>query len=114
MLPFFYANDEIKYVLTEGNDIQLSCQLLYGYETNQDVTLNWLFNGKLLNNKADKFVISKTIQKKTNSYKMFLQIKQIQFAEMGSYQCQAINTYGNKSNTIVIKVKSKLFFFVTH
>ena len=38
--PFFYNPEKSKQAITEGNDVELSCKLLFGFE-DTNITIKW-------------------------------------------------------------------------
>jgi hypothetical protein len=104
VLPFFYLPEKAQIIITEGNDVELVCELLYGYENNQTITWNWTLNGVQVQS-TDKIRIENMAG--PSSYQTKLIFKEVNQTSKGFYQCQAANAFGSCSQMIELRIKSK-------
>ena len=108
-MPFFYAAETNKIVITQGNFLEITCRLLYGFEKNQSPVFNWLLNGKVFSrNYTGQYKIKTNIQAKLNKFQSTIRIESINPKNSGNYECQANNIYGNSSQVVLVKVKPQL------
>ena len=77
--------------------------LLYGFENNQKPVFKWLLNGVVLaTNNTVKYTLD------TDPNMSTLTVLTVSGADSGVYECQAKNLYGNASQTVLVRVKSRL------
>jgi len=102
-LPYFYAAEAEKIVITEGLPAVMTFYLLYGFENKQKPIFKWSLNGVVLNTSDTfKYTLDSTFNIST------LTIQSISSTDSGLYECQAKNLYGNATLSITVKVKSRL------
>ncbi len=82
--------------------LAVTFNLLYGFENNQKPEFKWLVNGVVLATNNTKYSLDASSNVST------LTIQAISSADSGIYECQARNLYGNASQTVLIRVKSRL------
>lgn len=99
--PFFYRVEKTKYTLTEENEIEVTCKILFGNEDDK-VQFKWLLKDQVLQNRTDKYVI------RNQDDQTLLQIQMVTMEDAGLYTCQAINLYGKSALSIRISIKSSL------
>ena len=105
--PFFYNPEKSKQAITEGNDVELSCKLLFGFE-DTNITIKWSRRtgndnntDQVITNKTDKYLMrSETAQQSILSIKMFAK------DDAGLYICLATNSYGIANLTMQVLYRS--------
>jgi hypothetical protein len=88
----------------EGDSIDLTCTLLYGYENGQVIRWFWLHNNQVLDNATLTYeIISNNV-----THSSTLRLSNVSLSARGEIECQANNEYGDHSREVLLRVKSKL------
>ena len=98
--PFIYQPERPRITASEGSDLELTCELLFGSSNDQNITWQWYANGILLNNSR----LTQTDSSKSSK----LYIRELSFTERGLVECYALNAFGNASQPVELRVKSNL------
>jgi hypothetical protein len=113
-----FVPQEIKITPIETSKVSLDCRVAYGFENNQQIQWRWLINDKeitnasayqidgnytLLNNNSIPII---TVKSDSNSSATNIYVKEVDLTQRGIWQCQAINSYGNASQYVNVRVKS--------
>jgi hypothetical protein len=103
-MPYIYIPERQKISPTEGTDVEMNCQLLFGGDVN--VTWLWLVNEVPLNSSSR--VVITTINSPPSLFQTRLSIREIALNQRGTYQCIATNSFGNYTQTIQVNVRNML------
>jgi len=89
-------------VVVQGNEAQLECRLLFGFEQGQTISWSWFLDGQLLENSANTVV---TYEREIST----LKLKKIDTISKNKIECRAENRFGEQSRVFTLKVKSIYF-----
>ncbi len=96
----YYPNSDT-YTVIEGHAIELRCKAKNGTKNNELITWSWLFEDEIL-------VEGENLEFRVlNSTESFLNLKNVQKNQRGSYYCRAKNSLGEDSMSIKLRVKGK-------
>lgn len=98
--PYLYLPDDLSVSVTEGYSVNISCYLLVGTENGQNINWTWKFNDlNLIQN--DKYLIDAS-----SNYNSTITIQNVELADRGNYYCQAVNTFNQTRQVIILRVRS--------
>jgi hypothetical protein len=95
------------YTLTIGQELNVSCRVLYGLEKEQKITWKWTF--QVDDEEPVELVANENVTIEIDENSTRLAVKNIQLDQRGYYTCRANNIYGSHERTFLIRVKSIFF-----
>lgn len=98
-----FNQDKSSVTITEGGYVTFTCKLIVGYQQGQTVKWDWQANGKSLSNDTRTQI---TVAADNSEAKLVL--RQITVNDKGDYTCSADNGNGNYTQSVQLRVKSKL------
>lgn len=88
-------------VYIEENPGELTCYLLVGSESEQNITWTWAIKNTILN--ADD-----RLSFKSNNTQSRIKFERLRTTDSSFYSCMAANDFSSFSRTIELRVKSKI------
>jgi hypothetical protein len=103
--PFLFKLDDFSVTYYVGDEANLSCFTMVGFQEGQNISWIWKFDKHFLDakNLSSKYAI--------NSFdtSSSLTIKNVSFSDIGMYECICRNEFGSVSRSVFLRVKSKSF-----
>ena len=102
-MPFLHRPEKPSQTITQGGYAEFICKILYGEE--QGIKWEWTKEGTPLEVSKEEDARIK-IEMESHQTKLF--IKNVGEADKGEYSCTLTNSFGNATESIILRVKNPL------
>ena len=108
-MPYLYVPEYASCSNYEGEEVNLSCKALFGFEKGEKIQWKWKFDDKPI-----ETVENITYEIVNGENESSLNLKNLTTDNRGSYKCTAFNKYGTHSRVIVLRIKgdTNLLIFI--
>lgn len=103
IMPFLHRPEKPSQTITQGGYAEFICKILYGEE--QGIKWEWTKEGSPIESSKDEDARLK-IEEESHQTKLF--IKNVGEADKGEYKCTLTNSFGNATESIILRVKNPL------